>query len=185
MVAGALARLGTVTVASPLELVRTKLQARHLASRELGAGVRAAVAQGGWRSLWLCWGPTALRDVPFSALCWFNHELVKGWLSGRRPKDQTSVGVSSVAGGISGMVVATPTLPFDVVKTQGQVTRGAVEAVRTMPPHAASPWLLLRGTRAEPGTRGLFTGFLLRTLQAAPSCATATVISTNEFDRIF
>ncbi|XP_073654553.1 mitochondrial glutathione transporter SLC25A39 isoform X7 [Tursiops truncatus] len=66
MVAGALARLGTVTVISPLELVRTKLQAQHLSYRELGTCVRAAVAQGGWRSLWLGWGPTALRDVPFS-----------------------------------------------------------------------------------------------------------------------
>ena len=66
MVAGVLARLGTVTVISPLELVRTKLQAQHLSYRELGTCVRAAVAQGGWRSLWLGWGPTALRDVPFS-----------------------------------------------------------------------------------------------------------------------
>ncbi|OWK13862.1 SLC25A39, partial [Cervus elaphus hippelaphus] len=104
MVAGALARLGTVTVIRPLELVRTKLQAQHLSYRELGTCVRAAVAQGGWRSLWLGWGPTALRDVPFSALYWFNYELVKSWLSRLRPKDQTSVGISFVAGGISGMV---------------------------------------------------------------------------------
>ncbi|XP_016057578.1 PREDICTED: solute carrier family 25 member 39 isoform X3 [Miniopterus natalensis] len=69
MVAGALARLGTVTVISPLELIRTKLQAQHVSYRELGACVRAAVAQGGWRSLWLGWGPTALRDVPFSGGC--------------------------------------------------------------------------------------------------------------------
>nr|KAF6296935.1 solute carrier family 25 member 39 [Myotis myotis] len=86
MVAGALARLGTVTVISPLELVRTKLQAQHVSYRELGACVRTSVAQGGWRSLWLGWGPTALRDVPFSALYWFNYELVKSWLSGHRPK---------------------------------------------------------------------------------------------------
>lgn len=38
------------------------------------------------------------------ALYWFNYELVKSWLNGLRPKDQTSVGVSFVAGGISGMV---------------------------------------------------------------------------------
>lgn len=58
--------VGTVTVISPLELVRTKLQAQHVSYRELGSCVRAAMAQGGWRSLWLGWGPTALRDVPFS-----------------------------------------------------------------------------------------------------------------------
>lgn len=58
--------MGTVTVISPLELVRTKLQAQHVSYRELGTCVRAAMVQGGWRSLWLGWGPTALRDVPFS-----------------------------------------------------------------------------------------------------------------------
>uniref|UniRef100_A0A8I3RUJ9 Mitochondrial glutathione transporter SLC25A39 n=2 Tax=Canis lupus familiaris TaxID=9615 RepID=A0A8I3RUJ9_CANLF len=183
MVAGALARLGTVTVISPLELVRTKLQAQHVSYRELGACVRAAVAQGGWRSLWLGWGPTALRDVPFSALYWFNYELVKSWLSGLRPKDQTSVGMSFVAGGISGTVAAILTLPFDVVKTQRQVALGAVEAVRVTPPRADSTWLLLRRIRAESGTRGLFAGFLPRIIKAAPSCA--IMISTYEFGKSF
>ncbi|XP_017731549.1 PREDICTED: solute carrier family 25 member 39 isoform X6 [Rhinopithecus bieti] len=183
MVAGALARLGTVTVVSPLELMRTKLQARHVSYRELGACVRAAVAQGGWRSLWLGWGPTALRDVPFSALYWFNYELVKSWLNGLRPKDQTSVGMSFVAGGISGTVAAVLTLPFDVVKTQRQVALGAMEAVRVNPLHVGSTWLLLRRIRAESGTKGLFAGFLPRIIKAAPSCA--IMISTYEFGKSF
>lgn len=146
MVAGALARLGTVTVISPLELVRTKLQAQHLSYRELGTCVRAAVAQGGWRSLWLGWGPTALRDVPFSALYWFNYELVKSWLTAFRPKDPTSVGISFVAGGISGTVAAILTLPFDVVKTQRQVALGAVEAVRVTPRAPSPPGCCCRGS---------------------------------------
>ncbi|XP_052050959.1 probable mitochondrial glutathione transporter SLC25A39 isoform X2 [Apodemus sylvaticus] len=183
MVAGALARMGTVTVVSPLELVRTKLQAQHVSYRELATRVQAAVAQGGWRSLWLGWGPTALRDVPFSALYWFNYELVKSWLGGLRPKEQTSVGVSFVAGGISGMVAATLTLPFDVVKTQRQMSLGAVEAVRVKPPRVDSTWLLLRRIQAESGTRGLFAGFLPRIIKAAPSCA--IMISTYEFGKSF
>ncbi|XP_030655199.1 solute carrier family 25 member 39 isoform X5 [Nomascus leucogenys] len=189
MVAGALARLGTVTVISPLELMRTKLQAQHVSYRELGACVRTAVAQGGWRSLWLGWGPTALRDVPFSvhpppqALYWFNYELVKSWLNGLRPKDQTSVGMSFVAGGISGTVAAVLTLPFDVVKTQRQVALGVMEAVRVNPLHVDSTWLLLRRIRAESGTKGLFAGFLPRIIKAAPSCA--IMISTYEFGKSF
>ena len=61
---------------------------------------------GGVRSL----EPTSLPPPfnecvsPSQALYWFNYELVKSWLSGLRPKDQTSVGISFVAGGISGMV---------------------------------------------------------------------------------
>ena len=117
------------------------------------------------------------------ALYWFNYELVKSWLSGLRPKDQTSVGISFVAGGISGMVAATLTLPFDVVKTQRQVALGAVEAVRVMPPHTDSTWLLLRRILAESGTRGLFAGFLPRIIKAAPSWA--IMISTYEFGKSF
>lgn len=47
-----------------------------------------------------------LMSVPQhpQALYWFNYELVKNWLSGLRPKDQPSVGISFVAGGISGTV---------------------------------------------------------------------------------
>lgn len=57
----------SLTVISPLELVRTKLQAQHLSYGELGTCVRAAVAQGGWRSLWLGLGSHCpARDVPFS-----------------------------------------------------------------------------------------------------------------------
>lgn len=183
MVAGALARLGTVTVVSPLELVRTKLQAQQVSYRELGKCVRTAVAQGGWRSLWLGWGPTALRDVPFSALYWFNYELMKSWLTRHRPRDQASVAISFVAGGISGTVAAILTLPFDVVKTQRQVALGSVEAVKVTPPRADSTWLLLRRIQAESGTRGLFAGFLPRIIKAAPSCA--IMISTYEFSKSF
>lgn len=43
-------------------------------------------------------------SFPIPALYWFNYELLKDWLSGLRPKDQTSVGISFVAGGVSGMV---------------------------------------------------------------------------------
>ncbi|KAL1788767.1 solute carrier family 25 member 39 isoform X1 [Sigmodon hispidus] len=173
--------MDTVTVISPLELVRTKLQAHHVSYRELATCVQAAMAQGGWCSLWLSWGPTALRDVPFSALYWFSYELVKSWLNGLRPKDQTYVGVSFVAGGISGMVAATLTLPFAVVKTQRQTALGAVEAVSAKPPRVDSTWLLLQRIQAELGTRGLYTGFLPRIIRAAPSCA--FMISTYEFGK--
>ncbi|XP_048407956.1 probable mitochondrial glutathione transporter SLC25A40 isoform X4 [Stegostoma tigrinum] len=66
LLAGASARVGAVTVISPLELIRTKSQSRKLTYRELGSVVRIAIAQDGWLSLWRGWGPTVLRDVPFS-----------------------------------------------------------------------------------------------------------------------
>uniref|UniRef100_A0A2K5R4Q5 Mitochondrial glutathione transporter SLC25A39 n=1 Tax=Cebus imitator TaxID=2715852 RepID=A0A2K5R4Q5_CEBIM len=150
-------------------LMRTKLQAQHMSYQEPGDCVRTAVAQGGWCSLRLGWDPTALQDVPFSALYWFNYELVKSWLNGLRPKDQTSVDMRFVAGGISGMVAAVLTLPFDLVKTQSQVALRAMEALRVTSLHVDSTWLLL----------GCFAVFLPLIIKAATSCA--IMISTYEF----
>lgn len=60
--------VGAVTVISPLELIRTKMQSQQLSYRELRVCIQSAVAQDGWLSLWRGWGPTVLRDVPFSGM---------------------------------------------------------------------------------------------------------------------
>ncbi|MEQ2168193.1 hypothetical protein GOODEAATRI_011766 [Goodea atripinnis] len=67
--------VGAVTVISPLELVRTKMQSRKLTYSELQVCIRSAVAQGGLLSLWRGWGPTVLRDVPFSGEIHWHLEL--------------------------------------------------------------------------------------------------------------
>ncbi len=66
--------VGAVSVISPLELVRTKMQSRKQPYSELMMCIRSAVAQDGWLSLWRGWGPTVLRDVPFSGQ-WTVHSL--------------------------------------------------------------------------------------------------------------
>lgn len=63
---GCVFAVGAVTVISPLELVRTKMQSRRRPYGELFACIRSAVSQDGVLSLWRGWGPTVLRDVPFS-----------------------------------------------------------------------------------------------------------------------
>lgn len=60
--------VGAVTVISPLELIRTKMQSQQLSYRELRLCIQSAVTQDGWLSLWRGWGPTVLRDVPFSGM---------------------------------------------------------------------------------------------------------------------
>uniref|UniRef100_A0A8C4YBT2 Mitochondrial glutathione transporter SLC25A39 n=1 Tax=Gopherus evgoodei TaxID=1825980 RepID=A0A8C4YBT2_9SAUR len=165
LVAGALARLGAVTVISPLELIQS------------------SVAQDGWLSLWRGWGPTVLRDVPFSALYWFNYELVKEWLCRQSRLDKATFMVSFTAGAVSGTVAAVLTLPFDVVKTQRQIELGDMETLRVAASKSSSTWLLLRRIRAESGTRGLFAGFLPRVIKVAPACA--IMISTYEFGKSF
>ncbi|KAM8795196.1 mitochondrial glutathione transporter SLC25A39 [Eudromia elegans] len=183
LVAGALARMGAVTVISPLELIRTKMQSRPLSYRELRVCIRSAVAQDGWPSLWRGWGPTVLRDVPFSALYWFNYELVRAWLCAQARLDEATFAVSFVSGAVSGTVAAVLTLPFDVVKTRRQIELGDGEALPASAKKSSSTWLLMQRIRAESGTRGLFAGFLPRVIKVAPACA--IMISTYEFGKTF
>ncbi|NXL54742.1 S2539 protein, partial [Podilymbus podiceps] len=210
LLAGALARLGAVTVISPLELIRTKMQSRQLSYRELGVCIQSAVAQDGWLSLWRGWGPTVLRDVPFSALYWFNYELVREWLCGQARLDEATFMISFASGAVSGTVAAVLTLPFDVVKTQRQIELGDSEVHPVAASKPSSTWLLMRRIRAESGTRGLFAGkavpltpsrgsrvprchrrakgavlagFLPRVIKVAPACA--IMISTYEFGKTF
>ncbi|NXU41426.1 S2539 protein, partial [Drymodes brunneopygia] len=209
LLAGALARLGAVTVISPLELIRTKMQSQQLSYRELRVCIQSAVAQDGWLSLWRGWGPTVLRDVPFSALYWFNYELVRTWLCRQAWLDEATFLVSFTSGAISGTVAAVLTLPFDVVKTQRQIELGDSEVHPVTASKPSSTWLLMQRIRAESGTRGLFVGedlpcpvlgsrvpwchrrahgtvlagFLPRVIKVAPACA--IMISTYEFGKSF
>lgn len=183
LLAGALARLGAVTVISPLELIRTKMQSRPLSYGELQACIRSSVAQDGLLSLWRGWGPTVLRDVPFSAVYWFNYELVKAQLCERSHTSQATFSISFTAGAVSGTIAATLTLPFDVVKTRRQIQLGEMETLGVPIKKTTSTWHIMKEICAELGYRGLFAGFLPRVIKVAPACA--VMISTYEFGKTF
>uniref|UniRef100_A0A3Q1JG85 Mitochondrial glutathione transporter SLC25A39 n=1 Tax=Anabas testudineus TaxID=64144 RepID=A0A3Q1JG85_ANATE len=184
LVAGGLARLGAVTVISPLELVRTKMQSRRLSYSELRVCIRSAVAQDGLLSLWRGWGPTVLRDVPFSALYWFNYELVKVQLCEQARMPQANFSISFTAGAISGAIAAILTLPFDVVKTRRQIQLGEMDTLGgVFLLITVSTWHIMKEIWTELGYRGLFAGFMPRVIKVAPACA--VMISTYEFGKAF
>lgn len=120
--------VGSVTVISPLELIRTKLQSEKQSYRQLSAVIRSSVHSEGLRSLWRGWGPTLLRDVPFSgdsytnrhianggwvkttyegifstAMYWYNYEKGKSWLCDYYSSDPTFA-ITFTAGAVSGSV---------------------------------------------------------------------------------
>ncbi|XP_045030539.1 solute carrier family 25 member 40 isoform X2 [Daphnia magna] len=66
LLAGAIARTWAVTVVSPLELIRTKMQSQKLSYREIGVAVRDLVKNRGLQGLWQGLPPSLMRDVPFS-----------------------------------------------------------------------------------------------------------------------
>nr|XP_055067040.1 probable mitochondrial glutathione transporter SLC25A40 isoform X2 [Misgurnus anguillicaudatus] len=180
LLAGAIARVGSVTVISPLELIRTKLQSEKLSYRQLSDVIRSAVHSEGWRSLWRGWGPMLLRDVPFSAMYWYNYEKGKSWLCAYYSSNPTFA-ITFTAGAVSGSIAAIITLPFDVVKTRRQVELGEMEAMKLSTQVSSSTYNVMKRIVAENGISGLFAGFMPRLIKVAPACA--IMISTYEFGK--
>lgn len=183
LVAGAIARVGSATVISPLELIRTKLQSQKQSYRELSACIRSAVETEGWRSLWRGLGPTLLRDVPFSAMYWYNYEKSKSWLCERHNTREPTFTITFIAGALSGSVASIVTLPFDVVKTRRQVELGELQAKNLPSGVSSSTFSVMGRIVAQDGVSGLFAGFLPRLIKVAPACA--IMISTYEFGKAF
>ncbi|XDV40765.1 hypothetical protein PO909_009773 [Leuciscus waleckii] len=181
--AGAIARVGSATVISPLELIRTKVQAEKQSYRELSAVIRSALHSEGWRSLWRGWGPTLLRDVPFSAMYWFNYEKGKVWLCEYHSCTDPTFSITFTAGALSGSIASIVTLPFDVVKTKRQVELGELQTKNLSTQVSSSTYNVMKRIVAENGVSGLFAGFMPRLIKVAPACA--IMISTYEFGKAF
>lgn len=149
LTAGSLARVLAATAVSPIELVRTRMQA---ASGKSGSvlgetfnGVREMVAAHGYTSLWRGLTLTLWRDVPFSGLYWWGYETMRAKLTDFRDERQgrslqrgesrsrarrrsqsrenhSEVFVDSfISGATSGAFASIVTTPFDVGKTRTQV----------------------------------------------------------------
>ncbi|PNF33718.1 Solute carrier family 25 member 40 [Cryptotermes secundus] len=123
LMAGATARFWAVTLVSPLELIRTKMQSKKVSYQEMRQALKSLLQYHGIRGLFKGLGSTLLRDVPFSGIYWFHYEKIKGILSPGVP----SFGVSFVAGAAAGSIASVATNPFDVVKTHQQIELGEKE----------------------------------------------------------
>ncbi|KAI8979554.1 mitochondrial carrier domain-containing protein [Mycotypha africana] len=128
--AGGLARTMAALVVSPLELFRTRMQSVDGINgfSSVWNGVQKMVQTEGPQALWRGLLPTMLRDVPFSAVYWMGYEDIKQRLEKHSEhNDMSRFQTSFIAGASSGMFAAVVTTPFDVVKTQRQVSSDAKE----------------------------------------------------------
>lgn len=183
ILAGIVARFGAVTVISPLELIRTKMQSKRFSYNELHQFISKKVSEDGWISLWRGWTPTLLRDVPFSAMYWYNYELIRKWLCVKYGLYEPTFMVNFTSGALSGSFAAVLTLPFDVVKTQKQTHLWMYESHKISVPLHMSTWAIMKNIVAKNGLSGLFTGLTPRLIKIAPACA--IMISTYEFGKAF
>eukprot|EP00035_Acanthoeca_spectabilis_P018279 m.385793 g.385793 ORF g.385793 m.385793 type:complete len:403 (-) comp16742_c1_seq24:1362-2570(-) len=193
LVAGPVARTFAVTLISPIEMIRTKVQAEAVArsARGYSSLVADAVRTEGVLSLWRGLGATLLRDVPFSAIYWVGYERLKPriaeWLWGNpisptaapapaSAEWQAAFTASFLAGASSGTAAAALTLPFDVVKTRQQTAVG--QAIIGARPACGGVGAVFREILRSQGVGGLFVGLTPRIAKVAPACA--IMISTFE-----
>lgn len=175
LLAGSTARVFAVTAISPLEMIRTKLQAQTSTQGASGVlkVVQTSIQTEGIGTLWRGLGATLLRDVPFSALYWFGYETIKTRCAASKKSlsQQPDMALSFAAGAIAGSFAAAVTLPFDVVKTRVQVELGTSMCRMTPLPPVPSTWSLMSNIFRSQGLSGLFVGLIPRVAKVAPSCA--------------
>jgi len=192
LAAGSVARIAAAIVVSPIEMLRTRMQATQ--SQEKGVmrstliGMRDIVAADGYSSLWRGLSLTLWRDVPFSAFYWWGYEYgrerlhqareasepqsVLGRARSRSELSHTTVLADSfIAGAASGGIAAFFTTPFDVGKTRQQTVlqQGAAQA-KDLPENRTMPRFLWH-IYCKEGMSGLFRGWTARCLNVAPACA--------------
>ncbi|CAG8458515.1 17973_t:CDS:10 [Cetraspora pellucida] len=147
LLAGTLARTISVSIISPIELFRTRMQGPEGVNGLKGVmnGVQNMVRKNGISSLWRGLEPTLWRDVPFSG-----YEVIKRKFSNhlRNKSIDGNINNFSVA-----FVSATLTTPFDVAKTQRQVTSNSMKNQNMIK-------VMQRIVREE-GYQGLFRGLTL------------------------
>ncbi|XP_063141791.1 probable mitochondrial glutathione transporter SLC25A40 isoform X5 [Rattus norvegicus] len=164
---------------SPLELIRTKMQSKTFSYKELYQIVSMKVSEDGWISLWKGWAPTILRDVPFSAMYWYNYENLRRWLCEKSDLYESTFMINFTAGALSGSFAAVATLPFDVVKTQKQTQLWTHEYCKFPEPLDMSTWSIMKNIVADRGFSGLFTGICLIKLSRLERCSAAKSIGCS------
>lgn len=195
LLAGALARGLSATLVTPLELIRTRLQASSRAQASLSSILRGLWVEmrttqlrsgGGPLILWRGLTPTLWRDVPFSAIYFAGYEATKRSLTGgglgegNASGSGEEFGVAFVAGALSGSFAAVVTHPFDVVKTRLQTQgsgrevegrlSGSLRGAGSAQTHSGNVWAAMRSIVKSEGSKGLWKGLTPRTAKVAPAC---------------
>lgn len=199
LLCGAAARAVSATMVSPVELIKTRLQAipsdphsNTHALKHLLRDLLILVKQDGVKALFKGLQITLWRDVPFSGIYWLCYEVFKANLlaglgvshihtHGIDPSEDWKIFVSSFISGCgAGLVAALFTNPFDVGKTRLQITSNDNKGRTTARPHRTMFGYLASIYKNE-GIGALYAGFGPRAMKVAPSCA--IMISSYEIGK--
>ncbi|VDL63710.1 unnamed protein product [Nippostrongylus brasiliensis] len=188
MLAGTVARAVAVTIVSPLEMIRTKMQSEQLNYKDIGRALRVTTLTHGIPGFYLGLLPTLLRDIPFSAIYWAFYDTLKNRLMTWKNMKETSFSLSFASGAMAGSFAAVITTPFDVIKTHLQIKLGdGSAAVRV--PIAATVREIINKVRLRIFNFSVnykywsFSGVVPRVAKVAPACA--VMIGSYEYFKVY
>lgn len=122
--AGCAAGAATITVTTPSELIKIRLQltttGREQPLRDMMVCGRAIYRTEGMGGLFRGWFPTLVRDTPSGGLYFLVYHGCQRWLDRLSPFKGSDAGRELVAGGLAGMLSWGSIIPLDVIKTRMQ-----------------------------------------------------------------
>lgn len=170
LMSGAVAGSSAVTLAYPLDLVRTRLaaQGEHRYYKGIAHALRTIVRDEGVGGLYRGLGATVLGTGPNIALNYTLYETFKTLAcrvhkSEHGPDSRPSVFVSLACGSLSGVVSTTITYPLDLVRRRIQMG----------PSSAAAYWPSVQAIWRAEGLRGFYHGIRPEYLKVVPGVAIA------------
>lgn len=187
LLSGCTARIFAVTVVSPLELLRTKMQSEKMSYSDVRVAFSKLIQQYGIRGLFKGLQATIVRDAPFSGIYWTSYEAYKRL----RGIGQPDFFQAFLGGAFAGCIAATITCPFDVIKTHQQIEFGEKFLFsgngngngngnkKKMTGTIDTMSNIIRVS----GIKGFYAGLIPRLFKVVTACA--VMISTYEYGKSF
>ncbi|KAI9274317.1 putative mitochondrial ornithine transporter 1 [Phascolomyces articulosus] len=167
-IAGAGAGIVNSALASPVELLKIKLQAQY--SNEGGAGrqfkgpidcARQLIRNDGFSALFRGMYVTILREIPAYAGFYSGFEVTKRYLTKGQEEDATILQLMA-SGSVGGMSYWLASYPLDVVKSVVQNQNGPL-------PRGLYVTRVMKEIVAREGTAGLFRGLAPAVVRSIPA----------------
>ena len=124
-VSGGLARIISVSIIAPLELIRAKQAVNNKNAMDI---YQKIIKVDGIKGLYTGWGSTVSRDVPFSAIYWLFFEMFKSYYYSIFDTNENNKMswkfnfINFISGASASSIAAITTHPFDVLKTRRQLS---------------------------------------------------------------
>lgn len=203
LLCGSIARVIAATTVSPLELIKTRIQAVPTSSSSTSSSeifnmvmkdTLNQVKVGGFGTVFKGLGLTLWRDVPFSGIYWASYEYITHYLKSNTYIGDNTTTVNSdsalfvrsfVGGSLAGIIAAIFTNPFDVGKTRMQVSfeennqMGTLGKSKTQTKDTIFKYIST--IYKNEGLGALYVGLIPRCMKIAPACA--IMISSYEMTK--